>query len=143
MSGLGLTIDPAVWFGSGLGLGLCALAAPVGLFGPHLLIGIDLVVSKPIALLSLEAILNDAFVTHDVWSCCVSEMPRVSLRRCRPMSSTDASFFIRVKHTELLAVVSEQLACSIIREPYDTLLSDTMATDPSVEPMPLSSTRFM
>jgi len=39
------------------------------------------------------------------------------------------------------------------REPYDTLLSDTiiatdpsvepMPTDPSVEPMPLSSTRFM
>ena len=29
------------------------------------------------------------------------------------------------------------------REPYDTLLSDTVATDPSVEPMPLSSTRSM
>ena len=29
------------------------------------------------------------------------------------------------------------------REPYDTLLSDTIATDPSVEPMPLSSTRSM
>ena len=28
------------------------------------------------------------------------------------------------------------------REPYDALLSDTMATDPSVEPMPLSSARF-
>ena len=28
------------------------------------------------------------------------------------------------------------------REPYDTLLSDTMAIDPSVEPMPLSSTRL-
>ena len=40
---------------------------------PHLLIRIDLVVSEPIALLSLEAILNDAFVTHDVWSCCASE----------------------------------------------------------------------
>ena len=29
------------------------------------------------------------------------------------------------------------------REPYDTLLSDTIATNPSVEPMPLSSTRSM
>ena len=29
------------------------------------------------------------------------------------------------------------------REPYDTQLSDTISTDPSVEPMPLSSTRFM
>ena len=34
MSGLGLTIDPAVWFGSGLGLGLCAPAALVGVFRP-------------------------------------------------------------------------------------------------------------
>ena len=29
------------------------------------------------------------------------------------------------------------------REPYDTQLSDTISTDPSVEPMPFSSTRFM
>ena len=29
------------------------------------------------------------------------------------------------------------------REPYDTQLSDTMVTHPSVEPMPLSSTRSM
>ena len=29
------------------------------------------------------------------------------------------------------------------REPYDTQLSDTISTDPPVEPMPLSSTRFM
>ena len=29
------------------------------------------------------------------------------------------------------------------RDPYDTLLSDTMVTHPSVELMPLGSTRFM
>ena len=41
---------------------------------------------------------------------------------------------------ELAAIVGWDYPPTHNREPYDTQLSDTISTDPSVEPMPLSST---
>ena len=68
---------------------------------------------------------------------------KLSARKFTPYACT----LFGVRRREPSHVFTDPPVCSPLpthnREPYNTLLSDTIASDPSVEPMPLSSTRFM